>query len=161
MLTFLIISLSHLKPPGWQSGHTHSECTNSHAQPVPQALTPPAFSAASLCMCASASRSSFSTVPTFFSPLALSVWSICEVQLVARPCLLTYALMSRRCTHLTPAAHLWQARQSVHCMFPLMFILVMPIERGLWAVFDIKSLHWGTSWLLGWSDKHQREWGWI
>lgn len=32
-----------------------------------------------------------------------------------------------------------QAGAATHCVFPLMFILVMPIEHGLRPVFDIKS----------------------
>lgn len=38
-----------------------------------------------------------------------------------------------------PRCPYMQAGPAMRCVFPLMFILVMPIERGLCPVFDIKS----------------------
>lgn len=60
--------------------------------------------------------------------------------------LLTYVCTDVKTLHTShPCCLYMQARPAIHCMFPLMFILVMPIEHSLWPVFDIKSHAEGLS----------------
>lgn len=44
---------------------------------------------------------------------------------------------TQRSSH--PCCPYMQSGPAIRCVFPLMCILVMPIEHSLWPVFDIKS----------------------
>lgn len=54
--------------------------------------------------------------------------------------LFTYVRSDVKTLHSShPCCPYTQAGPAICCVLPLMFILVMPIEHGLWPVFDIKS----------------------
>lgn len=56
------------------------------------------------------------------SPRFIYIWTYVKTPQSSHPC----------CPYM-------QAKPAIHRVFPLMFILVMPIEHGLCPVFDIKS----------------------